>query len=300
MTEVFFNIYIQRGFLNHSKLGVKLVQFILIVLLSAVLLTLLGILITQGDFMTVKAIKINQFFQHLGIFVIPSIFVAYLWSYKPFSYLYISKTPSSGHAFFAILIMITAIPAINLLGELNAAIRLPAFLSSVEEWMRTMEENAEVLTMQLLDVKTLSGLFVNLILIALLPAIGEELFFRGIIQNLLKERFNIHLAIWLTAIIFSAIHFQFYGFIPRALMGALFGYILWWTGSMWVPIISHFTNNALAVTFYFFYNKGSVVVDLETIGTSETLIFGILSLLLVGILIVVFKRHATEVSQPTD
>ncbi len=85
------------------------------------------------------------------------------------------------------------------------------------------------------------------------------------------------MGIWVSAILFSALHMQFYGFFPRMLLGAFFGYLLLWSGSLWLPIIAHFVNNCVAVIFYYLKFNGIKVVDIEIIGTGETLWLGILS-----------------------
>ena len=124
----------------------------------------------------------------------------------------------------AIGIMLVALPAINLLSYLNQQMTLPAFLEPMETWMKTQEENAAQMTELFMRVTTFDGLIINLLLMALLPAIAEELTFRGVLQRLLQGKDNNtnipHIAIWSSAIIFSAIHMQFYGFVPRMLMGA--------------------------------------------------------------------------------
>jgi membrane protease YdiL (CAAX protease family) len=102
------------------------------------------------------------------------------------------------------------------------------------------------------------------VVIAVLPAIGEELVFRGIIQReLFRGTNNIHVAIWISAAIFSAIHIQFYGFVPRMLLGALFGYLYYWSGNLWMPIIAHFINNGFTVVAMYLYQQGSVKMDIE-------------------------------------
>ena len=137
---------------------------------------------------------------------------------------------------------------------------------------------------------------------ALLPAVAEELTFRGVLQNLfevkdetLKKKGNrVHIAIWCSAILFSAIHMQFYGFLPRMLMGALFGYALVWTGSLWIPILMHFTNNAMAVILYFLAIRSGWDMDkVDTIGTNDTLRLGVVSLVLTIIGIYAFRRSTT-------
>jgi membrane protease YdiL (CAAX protease family) len=142
----------------------------------------------------------------------------------------------------------------------------------------------------MLDVDSVGGLLVNIGLIAIVPAVGEELFFRGIIQQVLQTNLKSHAAVWITAIIFSTIHFQFFGFIPRVLMGAFLGYLLVWTKNMWVPIIAHFANNAVAVLFYYFKGEGNTF-DIENIGKSDTYLIGIVSLIAVLLLIYLFRKR---------
>ena len=156
------------------------------------------------------------------------------------------------------------------------------------------EENAKVLTEQFLNVTTLGELIINLLLMAVLPAVAEELTFRGTLQQLLKAKTNSHLAIWCSAILFSAIHFQFYGFIPRMVMGAMFGYTLWWTGSLWIPILMHFTNNAMAVLLYFLALRADWDMEqVDAIGTNDTLWLGVVSMVITIIGIYAFRRSTT-------
>ena len=97
------------------------------------------------------------------------------------------------------------------------------------------------------------------------------LFRSGVIQKQLTRFFrNHHAGIWVAAILFSALHMQFYGFIPRMFLGVLFGYLLVWTGSIWMPITAHFVNNASAVLFYYLFSNDLVNKELETIGAAES------------------------------
>ena len=136
--------------------------------------------------------------------------------------------------------------------------------------MKGSEENATRITEALLNMNSPGDLFYNLLIIAVLPALGEEFLFRGILQKLFKEMTqNVHVAIIITAVIFSAIHMQFYGFLPRMMLGILFGYLLHWTGNLWVPVIAHFINNAAAVVFAYFAGKQELPFNQDTIGTME-------------------------------
>ena len=198
---------------------------------------------------------------------------------------------------WAIGIMLIAQPAINMFSQWNQQLALPELLQPLEAWMRAQEETAGKLTEQFLNVTTIGGLLINLGLMALLPAAGEELTFRGVLQGLMTklDRQSVpHVAIWVTAILFSAIHMQFYGFVPRMLMGALFGYMLVWTGSMWIPMLMHFVNNALAVLLYFMSNRSGWDMDqVDSIGVGDTLWLGIVSLVITIAGIYAFRRSTT-------
>ncbi|NLK48266.1 MAG: CPBP family intramembrane metalloprotease [Bacteroidales bacterium] len=279
-----------KGAFSHSKTGSRIIQLIGVALFFMLIFSLLSVWITKGDFSDIKSLKLAQFFQSLGMFVIPPFILAYLWSKEPLGYLRINRNPSGEYVLFAVIVMLVAIPAINLLGELNHAIPFPDSLSSLENYLIDMEKRAEDLTIRMLDVNSVGGLLVNIGLIAIIPAVGEELFFRGIIQQVLQTNLKSHAAVWITAIVFSTIHFQFFGFIPRMLMGAFLGYLLVWTKNMWVPIIAHFANNAVAVLFYYFNEEGSTF-DIDNIGKSDTYLIGIISLIVVLLLIYLFRKR---------
>ncbi len=280
-----------KGFFEQSGSVARVFQLIAISFSSFLIFTLISFLVTGGDFSHVGNLKIAQLLQSIGLFVLPPILLAILWSRKPIAYLKINQAPSVYKGLIVVLIMWAAIPAINLLGEMNKSVQLPASMASLEELFKSMEKAAEELTNLLLDVHTWGGLLITLILVAIVPAVGEELFFRGIVQQLLHNKTGKHLAVWLAALIFSAIHFQFYGFIPRTLLGALMGYLLVWSGSLWYPIIAHFVNNATVVVFVFAEKKGWINFDLESIGSNKTVVAGYLSIFVVLALVFVFRRQ---------
>lgn len=243
-----------------------------------------------GDPQSVSSLKWLQLMQSFAVFVLPAICGAWLWSARPFEWLHLDRGFTWRTALYAIAIMIAALPGINLLSDLNRQLSLPAFLEPLEAYMKQSEEAAKVLTEQFLEADNIATLLLNIGLMALLPAIGEELSFRGVLQGLFPERYR-HTAIWVTAAIFSFIHFQFYGFVPRMLMGALFGYMLVWTGSLWVPVLMHFTNNALAVLAYYISDRNELPEEfLESFGAGEYWWIGIVSIVISGVLIRLFVR----------
>lgn len=282
----------------------------------------MGCLVCFEQPLSVSSLKWIQLIQTAALFLLPPLCMAYLWSEKPLEWLKAKPTPRpflkegesgerrSGYGAMrpigaAVLVMLLALPAVNMLSYWNQQMSLPAFLEPVEDWMRLSEENAKVLTEQFLNVRSLGGLVVNLLLMALLPALAEELTFRGVMMRLFEakdERVKArgdearvpHLAVWCSAILFSAIHMQFYGFLPRMLMGALFGYMLVWTGSLWVPIVMHLTNNAVAVVLYFVsLRMGWDMEKMDSIGSGDTLWLGIVSMVVSLVGIYIFRRSMT-------
>ena len=130
-------------------------------------------------------------------------------------------------------------------------------------------------------------------MVAVLPAIGEELLFRGVIQKIfINWTKNAHWGIWISAILFSAMHLQFYGFVPRMLLGVAFGYLLVWSGSMWLPIAAHFFNNGIAVIAMYLIDKGLLSPEVETFGTTSDSYYSVaISVVLVAVFMVMIKRQ---------
>jgi len=170
---------------------------------------------------------------------------------------------------------------------------LPSFLSGLEKWMKASEEQAAELTKSFLEMHSLSDVLFNIFMIGLLPAIGEELLFRGIVQKIFVQwSKNVHVGVWTSAVLFSAMHVQFYGFIPRMMLGALLGYLLVWSGSLWLPMIAHFVNNASAVIFTYLFHEQMMSVDADKIGTENDYASVLISVLLTGILLwLIYKKE---------
>ena len=287
-----------RGKMENSHVIAKIMVWLGLIFVMFSLTVLVIALVTQGNPLSdINTLKWIQLLQTISLFLLPSLILAYLCAKAPWNWLQLDNKVNWKVLLWAIGIMLVALPAINLMSHWNQQMVLPTWLSGVEEWMKNKEAEAEWLTKQFMSVTTVSGLLVNLLLMAVLPALSEEITFRGVLQRLLNfqlSTFNSHLAIWLTAIIFSAIHMQFYGFVPRMLMGALFGYMMVWTGSLWVPMLMHFVNNGMAVLLYFIANRAHWDMDkVDAIGTSNTLWLGIVSLVLTVVGIYMFRRSTT-------
>jgi uncharacterized protein len=241
----------------------------------------------------VNMLKYFQAVQSIGLFVIPPFILGWFFGGNSFRYLKLTRKVSVKTIVFTTLIMISAIPFINLLAHWNAQLSLPDFMSSVEEWMRQTEETAQELTKTFLRAETPGDLLLNIFIIAVIPAVGEELLFRGILQRLFSEwTRSSHAGILITAIIFSAMHLQFFGFVPRTVLGILFGYMLVWSGRMWIPVTAHFVNNAVAVTLFYFIQRKQISEDIETFGAeSGHWIYMIPSMVIFIILLVIYYNR---------
>ena len=266
-----------KGLFAQSNLVSKLMLLLGATCIFSIFGIAVWLIFSHGNMTDINSLKWGQLLQSLGMFVIPPFAVAYLWSEKPLSYLHINQKINWLKLIYVVLFMIVIIPFINLLGDLNHQLVLPKALAGIENWMKNSEAQATEFTEKLLNVRNLQGLLFNIFLIALVPAMGEELFFRGALQAALRDWKGIKTAIWITAIVFSTIHLQFYGFVPRMLLGAFFGYLVFWSNSIWPAVVAHFVNNVLAVIFYYFKYNGYKLPDIDTIGTGNTLWLGIAS-----------------------
>ena len=291
--------YIKKNQYFCSVKGNKWVQILVWLGIMAVLTLVamsLWTFISHGSQST-ESLKWLQFVQTVGTFLLPPVFCAWIWDkqHKPFVWLKLDKGADWKLFLLGVGIMICAIPAINLLADLNGRIELPKSLDSIEQKLRAMEDAAAQLTERFLQADNIGILLVNIGLMALLPALSEELTFRGTLQQILakgeRPTVKVHIAIWTTAIIFSAIHMQFYGFIPRMLMGAMFGYIFVWTESLWVPVAMHFTNNGLAVLAYYVIGTDEGKNYADTIGAGTTWYMGLVSLVITSLGLLIFYRR---------
>lgn len=168
-------------------------------------------------------------------------------------------------ALVTIVVVIIFMGVNSIFIEWNANVDFPDFAESFESWAREREDSLGEVTKFLTQFASRNEFLIAIIVIAVLPAIGEEIVFRGLIQNELRRAtHNPHVAIWFAAILFSAIHFQFFGFIPRLLLGALFGYLYYWSGNLVIAIIAHFVNNAVSVTALYLYQQGVLEFDVES------------------------------------
>ena len=221
-----------------------------------------------SDPQRVAILKYMQVVQTLGLFVCPPFLLAWLYSPHPMEYLRLSPRPDGRSLLWGALALICILFPSNYLAGLNAQWTLPDALHGVEQWMRSMEDQLQELNDLFLQVSSFQGLLANIFVVAVMAAVGEELFFRGILQPLMiRISGSVFRGVLLTSLLFAAIHLQFFGFVPRMIMGMFMGYLLVWSRSLWVPILAHFINNLLGVVLAYGMFNGWLPSDSETIWT---------------------------------
>lgn len=222
-----------------------------------------------GD-MSINSLRYVQILSHLGLFIISAAGFGILVGGKPARYFRAAKRPLGLSVLISAVIMVAAVPMVNFLLEVNQDLSLPESMKGLEQWMRQSEEAAEHMTKILLDVSTPWGLLFNIFMIAVIPALGEEFIFRGAIQRIFRQwTGNVHIAVFIAAVLFSSMHMQFYGFLPRLMLGMVLGYMLVVTGNIWIPVFAHFFNNAMAVIFFYLVHNELTGFEVENVGTGS-------------------------------
>jgi membrane protease YdiL (CAAX protease family) len=269
---------ITKGTFEQSGVFARIFILLAITLFFTLVLSPIIATISFSNPTDIGLMKLSQLLLSIGVIVIPPFVLAYYVSANPLNFLHLDVEKINWvDIMLVVAFMIIIIPFINLLGDLNHQLVLPKVFSGIETWMKTSEDQAAQITEKFLNVHTIQGLLFNVFLIAIIPAIGEELYFRGALQGIVQSWKGVKVSIWITAILFSTIHMQFYGFVPRMLMGAFFGYLLFWSNNMWLPITAHFINNFIAIIFYYLKLNGFKMPDIDAIGTGNTLWIGIAS-----------------------
>ncbi len=236
---------------------------------------------------TIAGLKLFQLFSAIGLFVVPPIVYAFINDKKGFNFLQINNFSKPINYLLVIVLMIVSTPILSWLVEINANMVLPDFLHGLEVWMKQSEADATELTKVFLTFNGIASLLYVLVIIAVVPAIGEELLFRGIIQKIvISSTKNKHVGIWVAAFLFSALHMQFYGFLPRMLLGAAFGYLYVWSKSLWLPILGHFLNNGSVVLLTYFYPESIDNTDITSFADNNyKVLYYLLSVVLTALVL---------------
>lgn len=195
--------------------------------------------------------------QFLGLFVIPTMLFAYFSDPQPGNFLGLRNPQKAAYWILGIAVLLVSIPLVEYLGLLNHKMVIGG---ETQKWMEALEEEAAKQIQFMLNKRTPTELILNLIFISVFAGVGEELFFRGVLQRLLiKLTKNPWAGIILAALLFSGFHFQFFGFLPRLLLGILLGAIYWYSGSLWTAILAHFFYDAFIIVLV--YSNPKMIED---------------------------------------
>lgn len=188
--------------------------------------------------------------QFLFLFTLPSLLFAYFSDRQPAQYLGLKPPSNAVYWAWGVVLMAVSFPFVEYLGYINQKIPVS---QSTQTWMKGLEEEAARQIGFLLKGRTPWDLVKNLVFVALFAGVGEELLFRGVLQRMLiRATRSPWTGIILAAALFSAFHFQFYGFLPRLFLGVLLGAIYWYSGSLWVSILVHFLYDGFIITYLYF------------------------------------------------
>ncbi len=231
--------------------------------------------------------------QNLVAFCGTALLTSFFITPRPFAFLGLQTSVRMRWLFTIVMVFILGMPFLNEMVYFNESVKLPGFLAGFERWARSAEESAQRATNILLQADSVPSLLAGVAVVGLLTGVSEELFFRGTLQRIFTSSgLNHHLAIWIAAAIFSLLHFQFFGFVPRLLLGAFFGYLFYWSGSIWVSAIAHAINNSLVVVTHWALASSAAKNSIETFGVQTTGFpwIAVVSLLLV-LLFIYFQRN---------
>ena len=296
-----------KGLLKNKSAGTQFLLFISFALASFFIIGLLGTVLlskitgigletmsdsskwnfTDGKMITV--IRGMQIIQFVSLFLIPTFLCAWFFSTGSKKYLGLRLPSNTRYFLVAIAVMMLAIPLVGFLGELNRNVQFPA---GIDKWMKTQEAEAAKTIKALLSTHSIKDLILNIICIAVLAAVGEELLFRGVAQRLLIKMFKSPWAgIIISAFLFSAMHMQFYGFLPRFVLGILLGVMYWYSGSLWTAILAHFFYDAFLIVLVYF--NPSTLNDENALNLSNIALVATVSLALVVLLVMWMKKKST-------
>ncbi len=274
-----------------TKTSARVLVFLIIALFGFLLGNLIAVALQMfmSDNQTTTFLYLSQASSQIFGFIFPPLLYAFLVREAPLDSLGIRKMPSWG--LFGLMAMFTILPFNGMLGEWNEKLTLPESMQSIELILKDLQEKATQISEQMLNTRSVGRFVVNIVIFGAFAAIGEELFFRSIIQKGLIRLFkNAHLGIIATAFFFSASHLEIYGLLPRFVLGLLLGYMFYLSGSVWTSIAMHFTNNAAIVLLYFLNNRSIFNINVEAVGTTDNMLVICISLIVTVTIIIVCNR----------
>ena len=241
---------------TNLRLSTRLLVLLCMMGLGLIVASVISVLMVNSGLLTMVTV------QDVLAFIVPAVAAMAIFYRRPLHAMCLDRAPGWKAIAIVVAFYILSLPAMNWIVSLNESMSLPASLSDLEQVMRSFEDSAAETTKTLLDIHTIWELLPCVLVVGLMAGLSEEMLFRGaMLRTMQDSRLGTHAVVWIVAIVFSAIHFQFFGFIPRMLLGVWLGYLLVWTRSLWVPIIAHTLNNSTVVVMSYLANKGIVAED---------------------------------------
>lgn len=245
-------------------------------------------------------LKFMQVMYSIGLFIVPCFVFLKLADENSLEFLKMKKFPAIIGLLLAFGIMLVVQPLVELTGKWNAAFPFPEAFG-IADWIKQSEDAGEVVTKLFLKADTVGVFILNVFIIAFLPALGEEIFFRGMIQQyMVKAVKNLYIGIIITAIIFSAFHFQFMGFLPRMLLGIILGCIFAWSKNIWLSVFAHFLNNGAAVTLDYLNQRNIINEEqLESVASDNVMVVVVSLVLLGALMFALYKQRKRAEAVPS-
>ena len=279
--------------IKNASQGTKLLTFMLLLVFGIVFSSVLGVLVAMtngGSIFDLKNLQIIQVLNQVIGFLMPPVVYVMLVQEKPFKYLGFNKLPA--WSILGIVAIFTVIPFLSMVTDWNDGIVFPESMRAIEEQLRNTQKQSEEIIKTFISQGSLCS---SLLIIAALAAVSEELLFRSVIQKALIKLFkNAHVAIVVTAFVFSAVHMDFFGFFPRAILGVMLGYMFWMSGSIFPSMLMHFVNNATIVMLYYLNTRGLSDIDAEHFGSTGNVLVIILSLITTVAIFITCNRFSLK------
>lgn len=248
----------------------KLLVFVSIFIFMFVAASVISAIILNLNIGERNGLLISSCVQNILMFILSSYIIAKIENRRALDTMGICSPISTVNIICILALMILATPMLNQIIYWNQQFSFPESLNRLETTLREWETRNGEITETLLSGRGLVDLLCVWVVVGLLTPIGEEVFFRGGLQRLLQTSMSRHYAIWISAIIFSAMHFQFFGFVPRLLLGAFFGYLYVWTKSLWAPILAHAFNNSTVVILSYLSANGYININVDELGVTPS------------------------------
>ena len=235
----------------NMRLSRRLLLLLCLMLLGVIATSILLLFVPDGNLFAMLTM------QDILASILPAVVTMAIIYRRPFHVMGLDRAPSWLAIAIVIVFYVISLPAMNWLVEMNKAMSLPSWMAGIEQAMRAAEDSAAEVTQEMLNINSVGQLILCVLVVGVMAGLSEEMLFRGaMLRTMQDSRLGKHAVVWITAILFSAFHLQFYGFVPRMLLGVWLGYLFVWTGSLWVPIIAHTLNNSTVVLMSYLSNMG--------------------------------------------